>query len=130
MNVLVEYPELLKVQRVESKTEDVEVISEEQYHLVAVISHHGNNMMSGHYTACVLRNGHWFYLNDSQVSKISDLTARNQEAYILMYERNTNKKIITTPATSYSNPNQSSIEIFDSTPPNYHVEYPSKGLSY
>jgi ubiquitin C-terminal hydrolase len=56
------------MQQVESKMEDVELILEEQYHLVAVISHHGNNLMSGHYTASTLRNGQWFNLSESWAS--------------------------------------------------------------
>ena len=125
MHVFVEYPELLKMQQVESKMEDVELILEEQYHLVAVISHHGNNLMSGHYTAIALRNGQWFNLDDSQVSEILGLTARNQEAYILMCKRNTTKKINTVSPISFPHPNQSSIEIFDSTPSNYYIEISS-----
>ena len=43
MKTFVEYLEPLKVEQVmEPETDDVEVISEEQYHLVAVISHQGN----------------------------------------------------------------------------------------
>ena len=43
MKTFVEYPEPLKVeQAMEPETDDVEVISEEQYHLVAVISYQGN----------------------------------------------------------------------------------------
>ena len=112
------------MKQVQSEMEDVEVISEEQYHLVAVISHHGSNITSGHYTACVLRNGQWYSVNDSQVSKISDLTAMNQEAYILMYERN-DSKINKSAATSNPRPKQSSFEILESTPPNYYVDCPS-----
>jgi hypothetical protein len=81
--------------------------------------------MSGHYTAIALRNGQWFNLDDSQVSEILGLTARNQEAYILMCKRNTTKKINTVSPISFPHPNQSSIEIFDSTPSNYYIEISS-----
>lgn len=130
MKTFVEYPESLKVEQVmEPETDDVEVISEEQYHLVAVISHQGNTITSGHYTVCALRSGEWFYLDDAQVSKISSLTARNQEAYVLMYERDTTKKSNAATTTSHSHPNQSSFRVFDSYPPNFYIDYPSTSYS-
>ena len=73
VKTFVKYSNLLKVQQVQSEIEDVEVITEEEYHLVAVISHHGSSITSGHYTACVLRDDQWYSLNDSQVLKMHSL---------------------------------------------------------
>ena len=115
----------LKVEQVTSEMEDVEIILEERYQLVAVISHQGKTIKSGHYTACVHRNGEWYYLNDAQVSKISDLTAKSQEAYILMYEKQTIKKINTATMTNPSSPSQSSFRIFNSHPPNSYINCPT-----
>jgi ubiquitin C-terminal hydrolase len=86
IKTFVEYPEVLKVQKVESETEELGVFSKENYYLVYVVSHHGSNVTSGHYTACILRNGQWFNVHDSEVSKISTLVELNQEAYILMLD--------------------------------------------
>ena len=103
----------------------MEIILEERYQLVAVISHQGKTIKSGHYTACAHRNGEWYYLNDAQVSKISDLTAKSQEAYILIYEKQTIKKINTATMTNSSPPSQSSFRIFNSHPPNYYINCPT-----
>lgn len=113
-----------------SEMKDKEFISEEEYHLVAVISHEGNTITSGHYTVCALRNEQWFYLNDTQESKISHLTATNQEAYILMYERSTSKKINTTTTTTNPSPHQSAFQVFQSCPPNYYVDFPPASYSW
>lgn len=72
---LVEYPERLSVEEVE-EIEDMVFISEQKYRLVAVVSHHGNSITSGHYTAHILRNSQWYFANDSTVVRSSKLAAK------------------------------------------------------
>ena len=128
---LVEYPELLKIE-----VEDMVSPSEQEYQLVAVVSHHGNSITSGHYTAHVLRNGQWYSTNDSTVAQSSKLAARSLEAYILMYEKitstststqlNKGSKENSTPMPiGIASPMVEEIKVLQSTPPNYYKDPPT-----
>jgi len=55
------------------------------YDLAAVIVHHGSGAGSGHYTAFVVKDSHWYHFNDSTVLATDQDTVTNSKAYILFY---------------------------------------------
>ena len=55
------------------------------YNLRAVINHHGS-VSSGHYTAFICSDNHWFSCNDDKVSLIDSRSVVTPDAYILMYK--------------------------------------------
>jgi len=58
------------------------------YDLVAVVSHHGSSMGSGHYTAFTRRgNGPWAHYNDSRATPVSEAKVASSEPYMLFYQR-------------------------------------------
>jgi ubiquitin carboxyl-terminal hydrolase 10 len=59
-----------------------------KYKLFAVISHHGQFVIGGHYT-CVCRDNkeQWFHYDDEKVTSISEAQALTENAYMLFYIR-------------------------------------------
>jgi hypothetical protein len=71
------------------------------YRLSAVICHHGQSALSGHYTATVQnRAGDWTHYNDSNVNVMVPPPVNQRSAYILVY---TQQPI---PRLSIPHPNQ------------------------
>jgi len=62
------------------------------YDLAAVIVHHGTGAGSGHYTAFVVKDNHWFHFNDSTVLATDHETVLKSKAYILFYIQRELKK--------------------------------------
>lgn len=56
-----------------------------QYTLKAIISHLGNQTASGHYVAHVLKDGQWYFFNDSKVEKVTE--PPYGFGYLYLYER-------------------------------------------
>ena len=55
------------------------------YDLCAAILHDGS-VTTGHYTACVLRNGQWCHINDLRWNVVSaDFVMQKRNAYVLVY---------------------------------------------
>ena len=70
------------------------------YDLCALIEHHGATATSGHYTACVRRDGggggsgggvaraaRWYQADDGRVQPIDEATVAQSQAYLLFFER-------------------------------------------
>ena len=60
------------------------------YRLFGVVRHHGYYFTSGHYTSCVLFEGHWYLCDDESIREIADnevLLTVQMDAYMLFYER-------------------------------------------
>jgi ubiquitin carboxyl-terminal hydrolase 3 len=58
------------------------------YTLNSVGNHHGNSLPSGHYTATVKKNGNWWNISDSMVSKGNQpFNSKNESAYVLIYSK-------------------------------------------
>jgi len=58
-----------------------------EYTLKSTINHSGD-LYNGHYTACNLINGEWYYFDDQVINKIETFNYSNSELYILFYQRN------------------------------------------
>jgi len=57
------------------------------YSLYAVLVHVGNTMQSGHYYCCVKVDGHWWKLNDAEVTCVEWEEVSQEQAYILFYKQ-------------------------------------------
>lgn len=62
------------------------------YDLVAVVTHHGLNAGSGHYTACAREftaegNSDWQHFNDDDVNSLTAEEVRTGQGYIFLYAR-------------------------------------------
>ena len=59
------------------------------YNLVSVVIHHGTLSTNGHYSCFVynLAQDQWTHRNDSRVRVVSEEFVKQQEAYLLIYER-------------------------------------------
>jgi ubiquitin C-terminal hydrolase len=58
-----------------------------KYELCSIVSHHGNQMSSGHFTAYGRRLGSWHHFNDAKVTPITTEEVLEVQPYILIYER-------------------------------------------
>ena len=66
--------------------------SDKMYDLVAVVTHHGLNAGSGHYTACAREftaegNSDWQHFNDDDVNSLTAEEVRTGQGYIFLYAR-------------------------------------------
>ena len=59
----------------------------------SVVSHHGHTLSGGHYT-CDVRvtsagggSADWWHCDDARVRKVAAAEVRQQQAYVLFYER-------------------------------------------
>lgn len=59
-----------------------------RYELCSVVSHHGNQMSGGHFTAYgkSAHGAEWCHFNDAKVSMVSESEVKGTQAYLLMYE--------------------------------------------
>ena len=69
----------------EEKLKNLEEIEEIRIRLVGVVQLHGENRLSGHYTAICKKNNEWIGYNDSSAYRFSQSCI--QGAYLLIYER-------------------------------------------
>ena len=63
-----------------------------EYELVAVVTHHGTSLSSGHYTAYVRgldssRPEQWYHKDDAKTTAVSAEDVQRAEAYLLFYRR-------------------------------------------
>ncbi|QDZ17965.1 ubiquitin carboxyl-terminal hydrolase [Chloropicon primus] len=64
-----------------------------EYELFATISHHGNSLQSGHYTACVKDlNKRWFHCDDDEIWEMngSGLEDGSSDTYLVLYRKKEN----------------------------------------
>lgn len=62
-------------------------VHDHHYQLFAVCLHRGD-MDQGHYVACCEVKGHWYYMDDDSVAKMTNINDIIQrDAYVLMYKR-------------------------------------------
>ena len=61
-------------------------IGEVNYHLLAVVEHSGS-YDSGHYTALVRMEGHWFACNDAHVREVSLSESFGSGGYLVFYSQ-------------------------------------------
>jgi uncharacterized UBP type Zn finger protein len=66
--------------------------SDKMYDLVAVVTHHGLNAGSGHYTACAREftadgTSDWQHFNDDDVNPLTAEEVRTGQGYIFLYAR-------------------------------------------
>ena len=66
----------------------------ETFTLVSVIVHLGVDIQSGHYVCYVKHGDYWWEFNDEHVSKKDWNFVKNQKAYVLLYSKTTEEKII------------------------------------
>jgi len=66
----------------------VDEVDPQEYHLSAVICHHGDSTNGGHYNAAVRYNSDWFMYDDAIVRQMDLREVVNQQfaAYILVYQ--------------------------------------------
>lgn len=62
------------------------------YDLTAVVTHHGSNAGSGHYTACARdvdspTDGDWQHFNDDEVNALTNEEVRTGQGYLFLYTR-------------------------------------------
>ncbi|XP_074317788.1 uncharacterized protein LOC141653824 isoform X2 [Silene latifolia] len=83
---MVKYPLELEL---DSYTKDPKVDDENlKYELYGFVVHVGSSSTSGHYYSYIRTSPDaWYRFDDSKVSRVSEETALNQEAYILFYAR-------------------------------------------
>jgi len=66
----------------------VDDLEPQEYHLTAVINHHGESANGGHYNATVKYNTDWYMYDDAVVRHMELREVVNQQytAYLLMYQ--------------------------------------------
>jgi ubiquitin C-terminal hydrolase len=63
------------------------VVADHHYQLFGVCLHRGD-MEQGHYVACCEVKGHWYYMDDDSVAKMTNINDIIQrDAYVLLYKR-------------------------------------------
>ncbi len=55
------------------------------YSLTSVVYHHGRSPNAGHYNTDLLKNEHWYKLDDDTVYKLDNLPEASSDCYILVY---------------------------------------------
>jgi hypothetical protein len=58
-----------------------------KYQLKGVCVHHGPSVVGGHCTAFVEHEGQWFHCDDHTIKPVPVETVRQQQAYLLFYEK-------------------------------------------
>ena len=57
----------------------------QRYKLRSIVKHLGTSVDSGHYIACVERNGSLYTCNDSVVLRIKNFTEQSCDVYLLFF---------------------------------------------
>lgn len=57
------------------------------YDLFGVVEHHGHTLQSGHYTASIKRDQHWYHVDDTTINPTTIQTVLRRQAYLLFYLR-------------------------------------------
>ena len=60
-------------------------INSNEYHLIASIHHHGNSIMTGHYTTNIYFPDFYYQCNDNHISKMDICDEISNTAYLVFY---------------------------------------------
>ena len=60
-------------------------INSNEYHLIASIHHHGNSIMTGHYTTNIYFPDFYYHCNDNHISKMDICDEISNTAYLVFY---------------------------------------------
>ena len=69
----------------EIKIENILDLHGQRYKLSGIVKHLGTSVDSGHYIACVERNGSLYTCNDSVVHRIKNFPEQSSEVYLLFF---------------------------------------------